>query len=189
VHSLLRKAAFFTLAWLAVACIGYGLALRQYGEKLRDAAAPGEPAVTEGNLRAFEGKIAFLTVGFPRSSGVKLRLEGVDTLFYLPANLLTDEKSWSDLIKLGVPGAKAALKADPQGAIVRELRLNPGTVYQKEILGAAAGLRATPENEGRRLGRMGLLWLAAGLALVAAAVSVTPVGADWIRFRLRLARP
>jgi hypothetical protein len=177
----LRIAACVALAWLAVACVGYGLALRRYGGELQASADPRAAPLTEEGLRSYEGKLAFLTIGFPRASGVKLRIEGVDTLFYLPAKHLTDERGWAELTKLGVAGAKVSLRADPQGGVVRELRFNPGTVYQKEVVSVATALGAQPQNEGRSLARAGFLWLVAGCLLLVGAFTVTPVGSAWVR--------
>ena len=177
----MKKTALFALVWLGLACAGYGLALRRYGEQLQAALKPGTAPLTAGELRSYEGKLGFVTIGFPRSAGVKIRLEGVDTLFLLPAKLLTDERAWRDLIQLGVPGAKVSLRADPEGAVVRELRINPGTVYQKEIVSLAHGLGAAPGNEGIAIRSTGLFWILFSGLLFAAAAALTRRGMEWIR--------
>ncbi|MGZ3689844.1 MAG: hypothetical protein ACXVCH_17705 [Bdellovibrionota bacterium] len=153
-----RKLTIAAMAWFALSCISYGMALRSVGNWKT---SPGRG----GELRG--GKITSLSYdSFLSGGGVRFKLTGFPLEFVLPPKFLIVD-SWPANLQLG---AQVELKSTFEG-IVFEMNLDPGTMQGKML---ALWSQSLPKYEAYLDSRMsaGTRFLVAGALLALAALGL-----------------
>jgi hypothetical protein len=139
--------------WLALACLGYGLALRRY--------AAGLMPFEDGGIQTREGKVLWATIS--RFSGARFKFEGQDDVeLFLPAEFVDD---WSKLEQYLREGASIWVKNHPFGFRVFEMRANSNTPFPVRLVEWKASVDRY-NHRGDDARTRGLIFLIAGALLL-----------------------
>jgi hypothetical protein len=156
----MRVGSWVAALWVAMALIGYGIALQRYGDEQKTVSR-----TEAGQIEVHSGHVASLKTSWIRSRGAQLHLEGDDRVYLLPGEFVPNEGRWQEIEKLVQTGANVWFKNTAETGTILELQLNPGTPFLKILVNWDASMgMVTHMSDG--YARTGVFFLVLGILVV-----------------------
>ena len=158
-----KPVIYLAVAWVGAAWTGYGIALFRYNTGDR----PQKVDISQVQVRI--GKVTFSDIHWPKSRGAEFRVDGRSETFTIPAEVVPGDAAWKTIEQSIKPGVHIGFKNLIEGLVVLELSINPGTVYQKNVVTLANSIEhyEIPSTSHRFAGAVsvffGVLILALGI--------------------------